>query len=534
MNWRHAIWITSLCFATVVCTRPAPQASAPNSPVIDSLAANPVADIDVKLDSAASAKSNGCINCDLVSYESEVTAVATLPADRPVVRAVMYWINGCPGCHHILENVLPPIQEKFGEQFQLRLIEVVGIEDYEDLVRVAASLGVPKDQVFVPFMILGEQALIGLDQIQAELPGLIEEYLARGGLDWPAWLEFSAQEAATAEGASEQVFTGGVARAILFTTLDCRTCKGEVAVLLEPILEEFGDQFEYRAVDIRTSEQVEYIYELAASHGFDREQTDLPMIMIGDHVLMGDRIEVELGDLVGGYLAAGGIDYPVVPEPPGQATLSPTLKPSSIPTLLPEEAVVRPIEDENPDGFALAIAVMVAMAAALVYALVRLVLAWVRDGNLLPVPTWQAWVIPALALVGLGVAAYLAYVETQLVHAVCGPVGDCNAVQSSPFARLFGVIPVGLVGVTGYLAILGAWIWGRLGGGRSPGYAALMVTGMALIGTLFSFYLTYLEPFVIQAVCLWCLTSAIVITLLLLFSLRPAINTIRLKKLHGS
>ena len=46
-------------------------------------------------------------------------------------------------------------------------------------------------------------------------------------------------------------------------------------------------------------------------------------------------------------------------------------------------------------------------------------------------------------------AGYLTYVETQLVQAVCGPVGDCNAVQSSSYARLFGVLPVGVLGASG-------------------------------------------------------------------------------------
>ncbi len=56
---------------------------------------------------------------------------ATPEATRPVVRAVMFWINGCPSCHNVLENVLPPLQEKYGEQFQVHLIEVVGLDDYE-------------------------------------------------------------------------------------------------------------------------------------------------------------------------------------------------------------------------------------------------------------------------------------------------------------------------------------------------------------------------------------------------------------------
>ncbi len=308
----------------------------------------------------------------------------------------------------------------------------------------------------MPFLILDEHALIGSDQIQSELPGLIEEYLARGGLDWPSWLDQTMETPATAVGTSEQVFTGGVARAVVFTTLDCHTCRGELAVILRPLVEKYGDRFEYRSIDIRTSEQVEYIYELAASHGFEREQTDLPMIMIGEHVLMGDRIEAELPGLVEGYLAAGGIDYPAVPEPPGQATATPEPVPTAV------EVQLTPAKEQKPDGFVLAIAVLAAMGVALIYSIIRLILAGVRGGDFHPVPTWQAWAIPILALVGLGVAGYLSYVETQLVHAVCGPVGDCNAVQSSPYARLFGVIPIGLLGVAGYLGILAAWMWGRL------------------------------------------------------------------------
>ena len=58
------------------------------------------------------------------------------------------------------------------------------------------------------------------------------------------------------------------------------------------------------------------------------------------------------------------------------------------------------------------------------------------------------------AFIGLAVAGYLTYVETQAVAAVCGPVGDCNAVQTSSYSKLFGLIPVGLIGMAGYVAIL--------------------------------------------------------------------------------
>ena len=118
------------------------------------------------------------------------------------------------------------------------------------------------------------------------------------------------------------------------------------------------------------------------------------------------------------------------------------------------------------------------------------------------------WAVPLLSLIGLGVAGYMAYVETQQVQAVCGPVGDCNSVQQSEYARLFGLIPIGVVGVLGYLAILAAWAIYRLSPGRIAQWAGLTLWLMTAGGVLFSIYLTFLEPFVIGATCAWCLSSA--------------------------
>jgi len=110
-------------------------------------------------------------------------------------------------------------------------------------------------------------------------------------------------------------------------------------------------------------------------------------------------------------------------------------------------------------------------------------------------------------------------------------MGDCNAVQSSEYARLFGILPVGVLGVIGYLLILAAWATPQLQRNRLAAYMPLAVFGMALFGVFFSLYLTYLEPFVIRAVCMWCVTSAVIMTLLLLLSLKPALQAIqRLRK----
>jgi uncharacterized membrane protein len=126
-----------------------------------------------------------------------------------------------------------------------------------------------------------------------------------------------------------------------------------------------------------------------------------------------------------------------------------------------------------------------------------------------------------LAVVGIAVAGYLTFVETSGTPAVCGPVGDCNTVQNSRYAVLFGVIPVGALGVAGYAAILVAWLASRRLTGRAGDWAAVVAFGLAAFGTLYSIVLTFLEPFVIGATCMWCLTSAVLITGLLWLTSGP-------------
>jgi uncharacterized membrane protein len=94
-------------------------------------------------------------------------------------------------------------------------------------------------------------------------------------------------------------------------------------------------------------------------------------------------------------------------------------------------------------------------------------------------------------------------------------------VQNSRYAVLFGVIPVGALGVAGYAAILVAWLASRRLTDRAGDWAAVVAFGLAAFGTLYSIVLTFLEPFVIGATCMWCLTSAVLITGLLWLTSGP-------------
>jgi uncharacterized membrane protein len=136
------------------------------------------------------------------------------------------------------------------------------------------------------------------------------------------------------------------------------------------------------------------------------------------------------------------------------------------------------------------------------------------------------WLIPTLSIIGLIIAGYLSFVEVSGSEAVCGPVGDCNAVQQSSYAKLFGTLPIGVLGLAGYVGILAAWALAKYGPTHLRSNAILAMWGMTLFGVLFSIYLTFLEPFVIGATCAWCVSSAIVITLQFLGSTQIIRNSL--------
>src|SRR4030042_2071780 len=67
-----------------------------------------------------------------------------VPTPEPVVRAVLFWMDGCPHCHEVINNVLPPLQQKYGDKLNIHLIEVKSQQDVDQLYQLAAALKVPK------------------------------------------------------------------------------------------------------------------------------------------------------------------------------------------------------------------------------------------------------------------------------------------------------------------------------------------------------------------------------------------------------
>jgi uncharacterized membrane protein len=116
-----------------------------------------------------------------------------------------------------------------------------------------------------------------------------------------------------------------------------------------------------------------------------------------------------------------------------------------------------------------------------------------------------------LTVIGLGIASYLTYVHYAGIKPVCSAGGSCAKVQTSVYSKLAGV-PVALIGLIGYIAILGSLLAPESENSR------LATMSFTLVGFGFSAYLTYRELFTIHAICEWCASSAVIMTILMVLS----------------
>jgi uncharacterized membrane protein len=125
--------------------------------------------------------------------------------------------------------------------------------------------------------------------------------------------------------------------------------------------------------------------------------------------------------------------------------------------------------------------------------------------------------VALVALAGLFVALYLTLYKLGYIGTLACAVGSCEKVQTSKWATFLG-FPVGAWGVGYYIAVLGMAVTGLTPRFADSRDLSRLLVGVTAVGVLFSLWLTYLELFVIDAICQWCVVSAILATALFVLS----------------
>lgn len=361
---------------------------------------------------------------------------------------------------------------------------------------------------------------------------------------------------------------------VFFYSPTCPHCHKVMEDVFPVMQAEFGDQFQILYVNV-TQPGGNVLFQSAYNTpNLPLDSLGVPTLVIGREVMVGDvDIPARAPDLVRNGLASGGIGLPAIPglaeaysatlagaansgvvNGPSASETNPEpldaadVIAATVLTLLTVSLVAvigggvrtlradkwRIANSELPRYAAiltalLGVGVGLTLASEALLSPVVLLLAVLEIAALAVVAfvLWRLhadkktvlrppnWLLPVASVGGLAVAAYLSYVEITQSDAICGLVGDCNVVQQSAYARLFGVLPVGVFGILGYLVILALWFIGYRRSSSSSPIARALLLGASLFGVAFSIYLTILEVFVIGAVCMWCISSALVSVLIL-------------------
>jgi glutaredoxin len=205
---------------------------------------------------------------------------------QPVARVILVSTPTCPHCLYVKQEVLPPLEERYGPQLEITVLELTEPASYELFTAILEqNPGLPTG---VPQLYIGQNALVGSDQIENFLPGLIEDSLAEGGWDWSIPID-APRAAATAEPAASAANASAPLYLAYFYDPGCLECD-RVQYDLQ-YLESQYPNLEVRRFDVRTDAMLNEA--LCEKYGVpDGERLASPAIFIGDHYLTAEEISV--------------------------------------------------------------------------------------------------------------------------------------------------------------------------------------------------------------------------------------------------
>ena len=126
-------------------------------------------------------------------------------------------------------------------------------------------------------------------------------------------------------------------------------------------------------------------------------------------------------------------------------------------------------------------------------------------------------IVAALALAGIFISVYLTLYKLGAIGVLSCSIGSCETVNTSRWSMFLG-LPVAAWGLLFYVDVFIIALLGTTARFEYEPAISVVLVAQAAIGVLFSAWLTYLELGVIHAICIWCVTSAVIVLTILLVS----------------
>ncbi len=264
----------------------------------------------------------------LQAGDSPVAQATDPETGKPVARFFLFYSDTCPHCHEVMENYLPTVYEKYGDQVEYQYFNIhEDTEQYLLMLALEQELGVPaEEQGFVPALVIGDKVLVGAGEsgIPGTLEGYIDQYLAQGGVDWPS-----------TEDLPEVVLPTPQPTVQMLVFVDTgHPDFQKLNTFLTALNQTYAGQLDLRAIDVTTEQNATTVAQLHAGLGVDLPPAGTPEVLVDRLLLVGiTEIETKLPGLVDKYLAQGGVQIPpwqelvgggatstAEPTPAGEAT----------------------------------------------------------------------------------------------------------------------------------------------------------------------------------------------------------------------
>lgn len=272
-----------------------------------------------------------------------ILPLGTIHAQGPV-HVLYFYSPDCPACKQAQSETLAPLEAEYGDRLVIERRNVQEPEQYELFMAMEQEYGISAGTI--PTLYIGDDVMVGTFEIRDTLGQRIEHYLAQGGVELPALATGAAPVAPQAQTAGDTTAPRvadapdkPMVYALMFWSESCGYCHQVMENTLPPLLDQYEGQFAVVLVEISDQARYELWQRAMEEAGVPADRRGVPMMFIGDDVLVGGReIPEKLPGLIESYLAQGGAALLPFPElagvdAPQQTAPAPAQGPAEAPPI---------------------------------------------------------------------------------------------------------------------------------------------------------------------------------------------------------